>query len=131
MRESSLYETEPVDFREQAWFLNAVVEGETDLAPRELLEMLLAVERELGRERRANRVPKGPRIIDIDLLLFGEQVIHSPVLDVPHPRMAERRFVLVPLAEIAPGARHPALSKTAEELLAETSDRSEVRRWRK
>jgi 2-amino-4-hydroxy-6-hydroxymethyldihydropteridine diphosphokinase len=123
-RQSSLYETEPVEFRNQDWFLNCVVEAETDLMPRELMHALLEIERALGRRR---RVPKGPRLIDIDILLFGSSVVRTPELEVPHPRMAERRFVLVPFNEIAPAARHPLLKKTIAELLADTPDRSEVR----
>ena len=126
-RESSLYETEPVEFREQDWFLNSVFEGETELEPEELMKELLAIERSLGRER---RVPKGPRVIDIDVLFYGDRVIHDPGLDIPHPRLSQRRFVLVPFAEIAPGVRHPVSGKTIAELLAETPDRSEVRRWK-
>lgn len=125
-RASSLYETEPVEFREQAWFLNSVVEAETELEPSELLAAALEVERALGRER---RVPKGPRLIDIDILLYGDAVIDTPELQVPHPRMAARRFVLVPFAEIAPHAVHPVLKKTVAELLAETPDRSVVTRF--
>jgi 2-amino-4-hydroxy-6-hydroxymethyldihydropteridine diphosphokinase len=101
-----------------------VVEAETDLMPRELMHALLEIERALGRRR---RVPKGPRLIDIDILLFGSSVVRTPELEVPHPRMAERRFVLVPFNEIAPAARHPLLKKTIAELLADTPDRSEVR----
>jgi 2-amino-4-hydroxy-6-hydroxymethyldihydropteridine diphosphokinase len=127
-RESSLYETEPVELRDQAWFLNCVVEAETELMPQQLMHALLEIERSLGRKR---RVPKGPRLIDMDILLFGSSVVHAAELEIPHPRMAERRFVLVPFAEIAPGARHPVLKKTVAELLAGTPDRSEVRLWTK
>jgi len=123
-RRSSLYETEPVEFRNQDWFLNCVVEAETDWTPGELMDALLQIERDLGRHR---RVPKGPRLIDMDILLFGSSVVRKPELEIPHPRMAERRFVLVPFNEIAPGAFHPVLQKTVAELLAETPDRSEVR----
>ena len=123
-KESSLYETEPVELREQAWFLNSVVKAEMDLMPQQLMRALLAIEREMGRTR---RVPKGPRLIDMDILLFGSSVVRTPELEIPHPRMAERRFVLLPLAEIAPAARHPVFRKTIAELLSETPDRSEVR----
>ncbi len=125
-RQSSLYATEPVDCRTQSWFLNCVLEAETDLMPRQLLRALQQIERSLGRKKMALR---GPRTIDIDILLYGASVVRAAELEVPHPRMAERRFVLVPLAELSPTLRHPTLRKTVAELLAETPDRSRVRRW--
>lgn len=124
VQQSSPYETEPVELRDQEWFLNGVVEVETKLTPQRLMQALREIERSMGRLRLA---PKGPRVIDMDILLFGSTVLHEPGLEIPHPRMAERRFVLVPLAEIAAGAVHPVLQKTIAELLEETPDRSEVR----
>lgn len=129
-RESSLYETEPVDAG-GGWFLNCVVEAETDLMPRQLMRALLAIERSLGRERHMpadSQGPREPRTIDMDILLFGSSVVQSPDLEIPHPRIAERRFVLAPFAEIAPGVRHPVLQQTIAELLALAPDRSHVRR---
>jgi len=125
-RRSSIYSTQPVDFETQGWFLNCVVEAETDLMPRQLLRAIRQIETEIGRRKRVRR---GPRAIDIDILLCGSSIIRAPELEVPHSRMAERRFVLVPLAEIAPTVRHPVKNKTIAELLAETSDRSAVRIW--
>jgi 2-amino-4-hydroxy-6-hydroxymethyldihydropteridine diphosphokinase len=123
-RRSSLYETEPVKMASQGWFLNCVVEAETDLAPEVLMRALLEIERSLGRER---RVLHGDRPIDVDILLYGASVARTKEVEIPHPRMAERRFVLAPFAEIAPEAMHPVLKKTIAELLAATPDRSKVR----
>ena len=125
VRASSLYETEPVGLPGQPWFLNAVVEAATDLFPLQLLDRTQEIEIRMGRRR---TVRQGPRPIDIDILLYGNFRIQSERLIVPHPRMVERRFVLEPLAELAPELRHPVTHMTVRELLAGTSDRSAVRR---
>jgi len=111
---SSLYETEPVEVTDQPWFLNCAVAVRTELVPREFLAGVLQIERSMGRERTQ---PKGPRNIDIDILLYGAATINTATLTVPHPAMAERRFVLEPLAEIAPEVTHPVLKKMVRELL--------------
>ena len=113
---SGFYETEPVEFRDQPWFLNCVVALETSDSPEALLQRALAIEQEMGRLRMKD---KGPRSIDIDILLFGDRVVEERGLKIPHPAMQQRRFVLEPLAEIAPEALHPQLRKTARELLAD------------
>jgi 2-amino-4-hydroxy-6-hydroxymethyldihydropteridine diphosphokinase len=114
LRTSPVYETEPVDYTHQGWFLNLVVEAETDLFPIQLLARIGKIERALGRVR---TVAKGPRTIDIDILLYGRAVVRSAALEIPHPRMAERRFVLAPLADLEPGLRHPVTHRTVREML--------------
>jgi len=124
-RTSSMYETEPVDYLDQPWFLNMAAEAETELAPAALLQALRGIERQMGSKR---LVAKGPRLIDMDILLYGDEVIDTPELQVPHPRMHLRRFVLEPLAEIAPNVRHPILGLNVSEMLAQTPDKSVVRK---
>ena len=114
LRVSPVYETEPLDYTDQRWFLNLVVEAETALFPMQLLSRTAKIERELGRVR---TVAKGPRTIDIDILLYGNVRVKAAKLEIPHPRMAERRFVLAPLADLAAALRHPVLGKTIAELL--------------
>ena len=126
LRRSSIYETEPVDFVAQPWFLNCVVEAETSLMPRQLLIELQAIERKFGSQK---LVPRGPRIVDLDVLFYGSEVIHAAGMEIPHPRLTERRFVLVPLAELVPEFLHPVLRTSAAELLATAHDRSVVRIW--
>jgi|SRR5215472_1136636 len=120
---SSLYRTEPVGYKPQPWFLNCAAEVETDLMPLQLLRRCQTIQRELGRRP---GLRDGPRTIDIDILFYENAVVHSPELTLPHPRMADRRFVLVPLSEIAASSRHPATQRTVREMLDETSDRSQV-----
>jgi 2-amino-4-hydroxy-6-hydroxymethyldihydropteridine diphosphokinase len=127
MTVSSIYETEPIGLREQPWFLNCVVLMQTERLPRLFLKYILGIEQEMGRKRLQ---PKGPRIIDIDILLFGNATIETPELTVPHPAMHERRFVLAPLAEIAPEVRHPVMKRAARELLeALPREGDRVKKW--
>jgi 2-amino-4-hydroxy-6-hydroxymethyldihydropteridine diphosphokinase len=119
VKRSSVYQTVAQDLRNQAWFLNLVVQVETTLFPRQLLHLLQRIEAQLGRKR--NRL-KGPRSIDVDILLFGNFIVNTVELQVPHARMHLRRFVLEPLVEIAPELRHPAMHKTVRELLGTVSE---------
>lgn len=120
---SSLYLTEPIGRFGQDWFINSVVEVSTRLTPKELLHRCQAIEDQMGRIR---TMPWGPRIIDLDILLYGEEIIEDDELIIPHPHMHTRRFVLVPLVEIAPDARHPKMNKTASELLRQLKDNAKV-----
>jgi len=129
IRLSSIYETEPVEYEDQPAFLNMVAElrGSTLASPEQALARLLRIEYALGRTR---DVPMGPRTIDLDLLIFKDERSDTEFLQLPHPRLAARRFVLVPLNELVPSLIHPVLGKSITELLAATKDHSTVARWR-
>jgi len=121
---SSFYETEPVDYRHQPWFLNCAVEAETSLAPLDLLQAIRKIESQFGSKK---EFAKGPRLLDMDILLYGDETIALPELQIPHPRMLLRKFVLAPLAEIAPEFRHRFWPGDATEMLRRCSDSSLVR----
>jgi 2-amino-4-hydroxy-6-hydroxymethyldihydropteridine diphosphokinase len=121
---SSLYETEPVGFLDQPWFLNQAIELKTGLMPEELLSFCREIEAARGRVRTH---PNAPRTLDLDILLYNGEVVNAPGLIIPHPRLAERRFVLQPLAQIAPDVIHPILKKSIQSLLEACPDHSEVR----
>ena len=120
---SSFYETAPVNVPRQPWFMNCVAEVETRLSPPRLLKVTQRIEKDLGRDRRNL---KGPRKIDIDILLCGDRILQMRDLTIPHRRMGERRFVLIPLREVADGLRHPVTGRTVPEMLAFTPDESPV-----
>jgi GTP cyclohydrolase-4 len=123
-RISSLYETEPVGLAEQPWFLNLVCCGETDLSPEALLNLAKTTERQMGRKPGARF---GPRLIDIDILLYDDLVLRTPQLEIPHPRLHERAFVMIPLSEVAPGLVHPVLDREMRQLQDSSASTEEVR----
>ncbi|HEY1270950.1 MAG TPA: 2-amino-4-hydroxy-6-hydroxymethyldihydropteridine diphosphokinase [Terriglobales bacterium] len=113
---SSIYETQPLEVPNQPWFLNCTVALETEKMPKQLLSAILTIEQDMGRRRPPTPQKKGPRSIDIDILLFGGSIVDTATLTIPHPAMHERLFVLQPLAEIAPEQRHPVFKRTVLEL---------------
>jgi 2-amino-4-hydroxy-6-hydroxymethyldihydropteridine diphosphokinase len=124
IKESSIYQTEPVGYKEQGWFLNSVVKGTTELSPRGIWKRLEKIEKLMGRER---EVKWGPRIIDLDILFYGNKVLNGKELQIPHSELHKRRFVLIPLQEIAPKLAHPIFKKTVSELLRDLKDNSQVK----
>lgn len=128
IRVSSLYKTDPVGFKDQDWFLNCVAKADTKLGPAALLEALKSIEQEMGRKE---RVRNGPRVIDLDILLYEDRTFDEDGLVIPHPRLHERLFVLAPLSEIAPSLVHPVLGKTIAELARSLRNPERVELYRK
>lgn len=126
LKVSSFYETEPVGFKNQPWYLNIALEIETTLSPLELLERCKEIERSMGRVK---AFADAPRIVDLDILLYDDRIVSAERLNLPHPRMENRNFVLEPLAEITPELIHPVLGRSIQDLLETSSDRSIVRRY--
>lgn len=123
---SSIYETEPEGYKNQADFLNAVIKARVDLGPAKILELLKRIEGQMGR---LNSFRNAPRIIDLDILMIKDKVVREPGLNIPHPLLHQRSFVLIPLVEIEPELMHPALHKTIRELLSRLKPGSSVRKW--
>ncbi len=126
VRFSCVYETEPVEFIDQPWFLNQVAEVQTDLSPESLLEWASSLEDKLGRQR---TIPKGPRTLDVDILVYDERVMKDDHLTLPHPRLSQRRHVLIPLADLNPGLILPGASFNVADMLMNTEDRSQVKEY--
>jgi len=125
LRASSLFKTQPVDFLDQPWFYNQVIEVESCLNPFELLKSIKKIEQHMGRKA---CMLKGPRVIDIDILLAGKSVINTPELVIPHPRLEERNFILIPFRELSPGTIHPVFNSTIDKLSKKSSDKSIVKK---
>lgn len=121
---SAVYETEPVGYADQPWFLNVVCRGQTDLSPRELLRLAKRIEAELGRKPTFRN---GPRPVDVDILFYGDLALSEPDLVIPHPRLTERAFVLFPLADLAPDLLHPELNRSIQELANALTDHEQIR----
>lgn len=126
LRSSSIYETQPVDYLSQPWFLNQMLEVSAGLLPDDLLDVVKKIETKLGRTK---SIPKGPRKIDIDIILAGEFIQQTSRLEIPHPEMHKRNFVLIPLREMAPDVVHPILKKNIESLVKDNDDPSEIRKY--
>lgn len=125
---SPLYETEPVGYKNQGWFLNTVIKIQTSLSVEKLLQSLLAIEKKLDR---THAIKNGPRTIDLDILFYDNEIIHDDNLEIPHPRLQDRAFVLIPLNELAPRLIHPQLQETVENILNKLQNQKEVRLYKK